>query len=176
VLPDSPAQAAGIQVGDVIVKFNNNEVINSANLPPIVGSTKVGVEIPVEVVRKSRNKTVKVTLGELPEESEDEVRPDKTKSEKANRLGITVSALTEEQMTEQNVGGGVLVTQIVNGPASRAGLRRGDIILSIDGDTVKSVKHFNGKVDELPAGKTVPLLVQRGGSPTFLAVKVPEGD
>jgi serine protease Do len=176
VLPDSPAQAAGIQVGDVIVKFNNNEVINSANLPPIVGSTKVGVEIPVEVVRKSRNKTVKVTLGELPEESEDEARPDKTKSEKANRLGITVSALTEEQMTEQNVGGGVLVTQIVNGPASRAGLRRGDIILSIDGDTVKSVKHFNGKVDELPAGKTVPLLVQRGGSPTFLAVKVPEGD
>ena len=176
VLPDSPARAAGIKVGDVIVKFDNKEVINSANLPPIVGSTKVGVEIPVEVVRNSRSKVVRVTLGELPEESEDEVRPDKTDGDKTNRLGITVSALTEEQMAEQNVSGGVLVTKIVNGPASRAGIRRGDIILSVDGDSVKGVRHFKGVVDDLPAGKTVPMLVQRGGSPTFIAVKVPESE
>jgi serine protease Do len=176
VLPDSPAQAAGIKVGDVIVKFNNNEVINSANLPPIVGSTKVGVEIPVEVVRNSRNKIIKVKLGELPEESDDEARPDKAKSEKTNRLGITISALTEEQMTEQNVTSGVLVSQVVNGPASRAGVRHGDIILSVDGDSIKGVRHFNELVEGLPAGKSVPLLVQRGGSPTFLALKVPEAE
>jgi serine protease Do len=176
VLPDSPAEAAGIKVGDVIVKFNNNEVINSANLPPIVGSTKVGVEIPVEVVRERRNKTIMVTLGELPEESDDEVHPDKAESEKTNRLGTVVSALTEQQMTEQNVTSGVLVTQVVTGPASRAGVRRGDIILSIDGNNIKGVKHFNELLDDLPAGKTVPMLVQRGGSPTFLAVKVPEAE
>jgi serine protease Do len=176
VLPDSPARTAGIKVGDVIVKFNDNEVINSANLPPIVGSTKVGVEIPVEVVRERRNKTIMVALGELPDEGDEEARPDKVDSEKTNRLGTSVSALTEEQMTEQNVTSGVLVTQVVNGPASRAGVRRGDIILSIGGDTIKDVKHYNKLVDKLPAGKTVPMLVQRGGSPTFLAVKVPEAE
>ncbi len=174
VLPDSPAQAAGIEVGDVIVSFDNNKVVSSASLPPIVGSTKVGVEIPVEVIRSRKSKTINVTLGELPEEAEEEARPERAKSEKTNRLGITVSGLTEEQMTEQNISGGVLVTQMVSGPAAQAGIRRGDIILSVDGNSVKDVSHFEELVEGLPAGKTVAFLVQRGGSPTFLAIRVPD--
>jgi serine protease Do len=112
----------------------------------------------------------------LPEEDDTEARPDKADSEKTNRLGITIAALTEELMTEHNVTNGVLVTQIVNGPASRAGVRRGDIILSVDGNNIKGVKHFNELLEKLPAGKTVAMLVQRGGSPTFLAVRMPEDD
>lgn len=173
VLPDSPAQAAGIRVGDVIVKFDNHDVINSANLPPIVGSSQVGVELPVEVVREARDQTVMVTLGELPEEGEEPVRASAPQSVQPNRLGITVAALTEEQISESGVSAGVLVTQVVEGPAARAGLRKGDVILSVDNKTVEDVKQFNGMIDALPPGKTIAVLVQRGGSPTFLALRVP---
>jgi len=173
VLPDSPAQAAGIKVGDVIVKFNNDDVINSANLPPIVGSSKVGVELPVEVVRDSRNRTIMVTLGELPEEGEEQARAVLPQTEQTNRLGITVAALTEEQITEYGVSSGVVVSQVVNGAAARAGVRKGDVILSVDNKPVQDVKQFNAMIDALQPGKSVALLVQRGGSPTFLALKVP---
>ena len=174
VLPDSPAQAAGIKVGDVIVKFNDNEVTNSANLPPIVGSTKVGVKIPVEVFRNSKITVIQVTLGELPEEGKESAQTDQPATGKTNRIGLSVTGLTDEQMSEQNVTSGVLVTHVVNGAASRGGVRKGDIILSLDGQNINSVKQFSELVDALPAGKTVSMLVQRSGSPTFLAVKIPE--
>jgi len=173
VMPDSPAAAAGFQVGDVIVRFNDTEVTNSANLPPIVGSTKVGVKIPVEIVRDQRTRVINVKLSELPEDSEEPATVETRQEQRADRLGLTVSTLTGDQLAEQNVSGGVLVARVTNGAASRAGIRQGDIILSIDGKTIASVKQFNSLVDDLPAGRTVPVLVQRDGSPTFLAVKVP---
>jgi serine protease Do len=173
VLPDSPAQAAGIKVGDVIVKFNNHDVVNSANLPPIVGSSQVGVKLPVEVVRESRNRTIMVTLGELPDEGEEIARAAKPEEAQANRLGISVTPLTEEQISEQGVGAGVVVSQVSGGSAARAGLRKGDIILSVDNSPVQDVKQFNSLIEGLAPGKTVAILVQRGGSPTFLALRVP---
>jgi serine protease Do len=173
VLPDSPAQAAGIQVGDVIVKFNNHEVMNSANLPPIVGSSQVGVKLPVEVVRNTRTRTIMVTLGELPEEGEEMARATAPETVKANRLGITARALTEQEMSEAGVGGGVAVAQVTDGAAARAGLRKDDIILSVDNKEVTGVAQFNTLIESLEPGKTVALLVQRGGNPTFLALRVP---
>jgi len=175
VLPDSPAEAAGFQVGDVIVGFNGRDVINSANLPPVVGSSKVGVEIPVDIIRDGRKQHIEVTLGELPDD--DTVASiDRPKVEKANRLGITVMNLSAEQMSELELGGGVLVRQVVPGAASRAGIRQDDIILRVDNKDVSDVRGFNKLIDALPAGKSVAFLVQRSGSPTFLAVKVPESN
>jgi serine protease Do len=176
VLPDSPAQAAGFRVGDVIVGFNGREVMNSANLPPIVGSSQVGVKIPVDIIRDGRKQQLDVKLGELPDE--DKVasvhRPE---AEKANRLGIMVMDLTAEQRAELELdSGGVLVRQVVAGAAMRAGIRQDDIILRVNNKDVGDVREFNKLIDALPAGKSVAFLVQRGGSPTFLAVKVPETD
>ena len=173
VLPDSPAEAAGVKVGDIIVKFDGKEVINSSNLPPIVGSSKVGVKIPVEIIRDSRRTTLKIKLGELPE---DEVQASRKKPESTttNRLGITVASLSREDMEELEIDHGVVVERVTSGAASRAGLRSGDIILSIDNTPVKSTRQFQSMIDELPAGKSVAMLVQLGGSPTFLAIKVPE--
>ena len=173
VLPDSPAEAAGVKVGDIIVKFDGKEVVNSSNLPPIVGSTKVGVKIPVEIIRDSRRTTLKIKLGELPE---DEVQASRKKPESAttNRLGITVTSLGSEDMEELEIDHGVVVERVSSGAGSRAGLRSGDIILSIDNTPVKSTRQFQSMIDDLPAGKSVAMLVQRGGSPTFLALKLPE--
>ncbi|MGB5340027.1 MAG: DegQ family serine endoprotease [Gammaproteobacteria bacterium] len=175
VLPDSPAQAAGIRVGDVILAFDGKEVSSSSNLPPIVGSSQVGVNIPVDVMRDRRKLVVQVKLGELPEDNI-KVGAAEPEVEKTNRIGVTVVDLTNEQQQELDVESGVLVQRITQGVASRAGIRRGDIILSIDNKPVKDAKHFRKTVDALPAGESVALLVQRDGSPTFLALRVPESD
>ena len=173
VLPNSPAESAGIEVGDVIVKFDNKDVIKSSSLPPIVGSSKVGVKLPVEIIRDSRNQTIKVKLGELPDDDV-QAKADRPQTRTTNRLGITVTELDEEIRAELEVDHGVLVEDLITGAASRAGVRKGDVILSIDNKAVKNPKQFQAIIDDLPAGKSVAALVQRGGSPTFLALKIPE--
>jgi serine protease Do len=175
VLPDSPAMRAGIKRGDVIVGFNGKKIEESAALPPIVGSTKVGVDVPVDIIRNGKQIQIMVKLGELPEEvsAAGKTRPH---SEKTNRLGISVADLTDDQKNELDLDNGVLVQRVVEGAASRAGISKGDVILSIDNKSVTSVEQFRKLVDALPAGKSVAVLVQRNGNPTFLAIRVPDAD
>jgi serine protease Do len=175
VLPDSPAKAAGIQVGDVIVRFDGKEIRDSASLPPIVGRSRVGVSIPVDVIRDRKQKVVKVKLGELPEDAA-VASAGKPAVDKTNRLGLSVADLTVEQQAELEIDAGVVVTRLVDGAASRAGVHKGDIILSIDNKPVKNVEAFQELVKTLPDNKSVAILVQRDGSPTFLALKVPAAD
>jgi serine protease Do len=176
VLPESPALASGIDVGDIIVEFNKEEVMNSSKLPPIVGSSKVGVKLPVVVIRNGREKTLNVVLGELPDDQTTEQAIVRTEKESTNRLGFSAIDLSSKQKEELEIEGGVQVSHLVSGPASQAGVRKGDIILTIDNTAVTDLRQFDNLVKDLPAGKSVALLVQRGGSPTFLAVKVPAGD
>jgi serine protease Do len=172
VLPDSPAEDAGIRVGDVIVAFDGNAVASSSSLPPIVGSTKVGVKIPVDVIRNGKQQVVRVKLGELPED-ETQARKNEPEAEKVNRVGLGVVDLDKDQLAELEIDSGVLVNRVVNGAASKAGIREGDVILSIDNKSVKSAKQFQDLVKGLPEDKSVAVLLQRSGSPTFLAIKVP---
>ena len=174
VLPDSPALASGIKVGDIIVEFNKQEVMNSSSLPPIVGSSNVGVKLPVTVIRNGQEKTLNVKLGELPDDqtvAQANVIPEK---KTANRLGFTAVDLSDKQKEELEVEDGVLVSHMVTGAASQAGVRKDDIILAVDNKPVTNLKQFNKIVKDLPGGKSVALLVQRSGSPTFLAIKVPK--
>jgi serine protease Do len=176
VLDDSPAKAAGVSVGDVIVEFNDQEVMSSANLPPIVGSSKVGVKLPVDVIRNGREMKLKVILAELPEDGTLVHASTKLVDDETNRFGLNAVDLTDDEKSELGLADGVVVNRIVDGAASQAGVRKGDIILSIDNKPVKDVKQFRKLVNDLPAGKAVALLLQRNGSPTFLAVKVPDDE
>ncbi|MGB5177972.1 MAG: DegQ family serine endoprotease [Gammaproteobacteria bacterium] len=176
VLPDSPALGAGIEVGDVIVEFNATAVIKSSSLPPIVGSSEVGVKLPVTVIRNGREKTLYVKLGELPDDQNIAQGRAKPETKSTDRLGFTVVDLSDKEKEELQVSEGVLVSYLAPGAASKAGIRKGDIILAIDNRAVKDVRHFEKLVNDLPAGKSVALLVQRDGSPTFLAIKVPAED
>jgi len=176
VLPDSPALASGIEVGDVIVKFNGVEVLNSSSLPPIVGGSEVGVKLPVVVIRNGREKTLSVKLGELPDDEAVEQAAVKSDKKTTNRLGLSAIDLSDKQKEELGIEGGVQVSHLASGPALQAGVRKGDIILAIDNITVNDLKQFDNLVKGLPAGKSVALLVQRSGTPTFLALKVPAED
>lgn len=179
VLAGSPANEAGIEVGDVIIRFAGAEVSSSLHLPAMVGNAKVGDTIPVEVVRRGHNKTLQVTIAELPDEEEitaTETRPEPVQGASSdNRLNVSVRDLTDAERDELELPeGGVIVAGVEDGPASQAGVRDGDVILILDNLKVINSIHFIELVAGLPSGKSIPLLVQRRGTPTFLAIKVVE--
>ncbi|MEQ8230243.1 MAG: PDZ domain-containing protein, partial [Gammaproteobacteria bacterium] len=177
VLDGSPAGTGGLETGDVIVRFNGKPVDQSSDLPPMVGATRVGQAIPVEVVRAGKSRTLSVEIGALPEEDGAEVASGGEGSGKSRvdtRLGLAVTNLDEAARERLEVDkGGALIEDMDDGPARQAGLRVGDVILEFDSTKVKDAKHFRELVAALAPGRTVPVLVQRQGGPMFLALKTP---
>ncbi|RMG27490.1 MAG: DegQ family serine endoprotease [Gammaproteobacteria bacterium] len=178
VLKDSPAARAGLQVGDVILEFNGHHIDRSADLPPIVGNTPVGKRVPVKVMRNGRIRTIEVTLGELKEEKVAQLEQGGKKAAIDNRLGMVVAPVPDDIREALEIGeGGVIVKRLENGPAARAGIRKGDVITLFDGKKVKGPHHFEKLVAELKPGDVVPVLVQRENGPLFLAIRIPkQGD
>jgi len=174
VLSDGPAEQAGLEVGDIVVRFNGEEVRYSSDLPPLVGSTKVGESVPVEIIRRGERKTLSVEIAELPDERETIVaQKSGGKSHKSNALNILVKDLTADQKEELGIDDhGVLVERVEEGPGRKAGIRRGDVVLLINNEKVKDAKHFSKIVRDLPRGKSIPILLQRRGGPIFIALKL----
>ncbi len=176
VLKDSPAEVAGIEVGDVIVEFGGREVPNSAALPPMVGVTAVDKETQVKVMREGKIKRLSVVIGELPGEEEIQASTSgRDKASENSRLGLSVEPLTDEQRAELQLGGkGVLVTEVQEGPAYEAGIRAGDVIVMVNHKNVTDIAQFKALAKDLPAGKPIAFLIQRRTGPVFLAVRLPE--
>ncbi|PZN70251.1 MAG: serine peptidase [Candidatus Methylumidiphilus alinenensis] len=173
VLPKSPAEAAGIQIGDIITECNKQEIISSATLPPLVGNAKIGETAALTLIRQGQTKEVQVKIGILPEEDEPVASAPEVGGKEVNRLGISVSGLTAEQREQLEVKqNGLLVQDVKPGPALDAGIRRGDVILRIQDQVIKDVKQFNDVVKGLPKGKSIAMLVQRRGGSQFLALKL----
>src|SRR3569623_3611498 len=98
VLPDSPAQKAGIKVGDVVLEFNGVTITDSASLPPMVGRTHIGDEVQVKLIRNGKPLTVKVRIGQLPPEDDVKLAGPAEKDTASNkRQGAVVSDLTTAQ-------------------------------------------------------------------------------
>lgn len=174
VLPGGPAEKAGFEVGDVVVKFDGKEISFSSDLPPMVGSSMIGAKVPVEIIRKGKTQILTVTIAELPADDELQIASGGMgNAVKSNALNITVKDLTEQQKKELQIEDhGVLVETVAEGPAQKAGIRRGDVILLINNIKVKDAGHFNKMVEELPRDKSIPILIQRRGGPIFIALKL----
>ena len=173
VLPKSPAEAAGLQIGDIITECNKQEIISSATLPPLVGNAKIGETAALTLIRQGQSKEVQVKIGVLPEEDEPVASAPEVGGKEVNRLGVSVSSLTAEQREQLEVKqNGLLVQDVKPGPALDAGIRRGDVILRIQDQVIKDVKQFNDVVKGLPKGKSIAMLVQRRGGSQFLALKL----
>lgn len=172
VIPGSPAEQADLQIGDIITEFNGQAIETSADLPPLVGMAPIDESATLKIIRQGDNKTINFKIGLLPDQDE-KIAEAKIDTKPTNKLGITVSALTSEQRdTLQVAKGGVLVQDVGKGVAKDAGIQRGDVILRIQNKVIRDVADFNEITKKLPVGKSVAVLIQRRGSPAFLAFKL----
>ena len=174
VLDASPAERAGFEVGDILLSFDGHEIERSSDLPPIVGRTRVGREVAVEILRGGQSVTLKVTTDELPADDELQVAAAGTPDDvEETKLGIVVRDMTDEERATVDVAEqGVFVSRVSTGPAERAGIRTGDLILMLNNQKVANSNDFERLAAELPQGKAVSVLVQRQGNPIFLALKL----
>src|SRR5713226_2611596 len=170
-----PAEKAGVETGDIILRFDGKSVSSSNELPRIVGNTKPGIKASVELWRKGVTKEITVTVGELPEDrvaSRGE-RRGKPPEQAANRLGFAVVDLTAEQKRDLKLKGGVIVEEVRNN--RRADVRAGDVITAVTskGQTteVKSTEQFNKLLGQLERNTTLTLHVRRGESSLFVTVR-----
>jgi serine protease Do len=166
-----PAEKSGLEAGDIITKFNGTPIEKSTDLRRMVGATKPGTKATVTVWRKGASRDIALTIAEL--EPEKTARKDDRKSkpeQQANALGLVVSDLNDAQRKELKVDGGVIV-ESVDGPAARAGLQPGDVILRLNNNDVKDTKQFNGLVAKLEPKKMVVVLVRRGEASQFVPIR-----
>jgi serine protease Do len=167
-----PADKAGIQASDVILKFDNKEIGSSNELPRIVAATRPGAKVSVQVWRKGERKDLQVTVGETPEErTAKRQQSRKPSGETLGKIGLTVLELTADQRRELNVSAGVLV-ESAEGSAARAGIRRGDVILAVGNTEVKSVEELNRLLGAGDKPRTVALLVRRGEGSLYIPLRI----
>ena len=168
----SPAEKAGLEVGDAIVKFDGKSIVASSDLPRVVGATKPGKDVAVEVVRKGTTKTLQLSVGEMPQDKEESAAPQRGPAKaEPNRMGLVLRELTPQQKKKLNGRPGLLVTD-AQGSAAQAGIRRGDVVLAVNNSEVGTLDQFNKAISNIASGKTVALLLQRGDSTLYVPVKV----
>ncbi len=172
VLPDSPAQKAGLEEGDIILSFDGREVVHSADLPHYVGRVKPGYTASLNIVRGGKKQAIQVEIGALPDQQQLAKASVPDVMGGSNRLKIDVAELDDERRSKWQVASGVVVRQVMPGPAAQAGLMVGDVITMLNGESVSSVTEFEKVVSGLPDDRAVPLRIVRRGSPMFIPLKL----
>lgn len=182
IVPDSPASYAKIEVGDVILKFNEQAIDQVGQLPPLVGRTNPGEEVNLSILRNKKTMEVKVVISELSPELGSAARHQDLKEEEDleisdfSTIGLVLKQFTEQELEQIDIEGYPLYVEDVEfgGAAYQAGLRRGDLLLSIDNRHFQSLESFNKVFADLPKNRFMAVLIQRNGMARFVALKVPE--
>jgi len=172
------ADKAGIEVGDIILKFDGRAVAESSDLPRMVGSTRPGGKVVVQIWRKGASRELSVIVGEIPDDESGTRSASRSgKSAEppaANRLGLVLAVPTAEQKRALGIQHGLIVEEVRNG-GTRTDLRSGDIILSLiakgSQTDVKSLSQFNDLLQGFDKSATITLLVRRGDAQTFITIK-----
>ena len=175
-MPDSPADKAGLQVGDVILAFNGQRLLNSSQLPPLVGASRIEEEATLQILRDGKELAVPVQVGRLAEDDEEPKSiPAKAEPDQIEQLGLAVIDIepkVRKELGAGRVGWGPGWQCVRPGAAQDAGIRRGDIVLMFDGMDVKSAKHLRRTDRKAEDKRTVAVLVKRGENPLFMALRL----
>ena len=175
-----PAEKGGIEVGDIILRYDGKPIERSTDLPRMVGNTKPGSRVGLTVWRKGANRELTVTVAEMAPEQTARTSPNNGNrpapapgagpAPQSNALGLVVADIPEDRRNALRIKGGVLV-EGADGAAARAGLRAGDVILSLNNQDVTGAKQFNDTVAKLDRSKTHIMLVRRGESAQYVPVR-----
>jgi serine protease Do len=171
---DSPADKAGMQSQDIIVKVGGKQIESNIDVVRSISNTAPGTKVVMSVWRKGGLKEITVTVGEVPGETRVARAADKKDEKQAgtpNRLGLVVVEMNADERKAQKTDIGVLVSTS-DGAAERAGLRKGDVILGVNNADVKSTSQFNDIVAKLDSKKAVALLVKREDQTRFVTMRI----
>jgi serine protease Do len=172
VMPDTPAEKAGIERGDIIVEFNGRKIEEMNDLPRVVAATPPNTDVSMKILRKGQEKVVQVRVAELKDKEERVAAGGGTLEE---NLGLTVQELTPEIARNLRVAEskGLVVTNVEEGsPADEAGLRRGDVIVEVNQKKVDNLRDYRAALGRVGGADSVLLLVRRGGNVLYVAVKM----
>lgn len=168
---NSPAEKAGIEAGDIILKFDGKAIDKPADLPRAVGNTKPGTSVTMTVYRRGDNKDFRVTVAEVEVEPKTAAAPEiKAPIANIQHLGLTLSDLTDAQKKQSRVRAGVRVDAAVEA-AGRAGIREGDLILAVANAEITSVAVFDALMARIDKTKPVSVLVRRGDGAQYLLIR-----
>ncbi len=172
-----PADKAGIEAGDVILRFDGKPIATSEDLPRVVGGTKPGAKVTAQVWRNKGSRDMQVVVAELQDDSRTARGgrgAPKPPAAAPTVYGMSLSDLSDAQRKELKVEHGVLVGE-VQGAAARAGMRKGDVILAVNNQDVKSVEQFNQMMGQFDKGRIVALLVRRGTNALYVPFRLDAG-
>jgi len=176
VEPDSSAERAGIQPGDIIMGYNGHSIAQGSDLPPLVAMTKPGTRVPIEVLRDGKRMTLHAIIGTMKRDGGVQSGGSSQVSKSGTAaLGLTVESIdkdTREQLGLK-MGQGVVVSDITGPVAAQAGLQNGDVILMVNQQKIGSVDAFRAATAHVKPGDTVLLLVRRGDQTNFVSLSVP---
>ncbi len=177
VLQSSPADQAGILPGDIIIEFNNKAIESGTALVRSVGFTIINAEVPVKLIRNNEEITLTVQVKELTDDVATQVALAESGDLGIKSLAIKINDLSEEHRRQLLVAeNGVIVKTTYRGIASRAGIRRSDVIMQIDGKNIKSARHFLALAKKLPLDQPISLLIRRISGPVYLSVTIPNSE
>ena len=172
VMDGGPAARSGLRVGDVILSLDGKPIVMSADLPHLVGALKPGSKARMEVVRDGDRKMLDVNIGAMPDEGEPVAASGSGQERSDIRLGVKVTELTAEQKKSLDLPGGVVITEILNGPAAMIGLRPGDVITHLNNQAINSAETFAQVAEQLPKNRSVSMRVLRQGRASFITFKL----
>ena len=171
----SPAERGGVEVGDIITRFDGRPIERSSDLPRLVGGTRPGTQVSVQVWRKGSTRDLNLKVAELEPDRSARAAGRGAPGESpergaANLLGVTVSDISDDRRQQLRIRQGVLV-DAADGAGARAGIRAGDVILALNNQDIGSAKQFNEIVAKLDRSRTHVLLIRRGDSAQYVPVR-----